>query len=135
MSNPYQSATEKMSVLGSTLVFKGELTADEDLMLKGTVEGSIEHTATLRIGAEGSVKGDIKAKVITVEGHVAGDLYATDSITIKATATVEGDAYAPSVSLLEGAHFKGRIDMDTEARPARSSTPTQQSTQTAVGAN
>ena len=37
--DPYDSATEKVSVLGPTLVFKGELTADEDLMLKGRVEG------------------------------------------------------------------------------------------------
>ena len=31
MSNPYNSATERASILGPTLYFKGDLTAEEDL--------------------------------------------------------------------------------------------------------
>lgn len=112
MSNPYDGSTDKISVLGPTLVFKGELSAEEDLMLKGRVEGSIRHTASLRIGEEGSVKGDIRAKFITVEGRVEGDLHANASVTVKASADVKGNIYSPSVSLIEGARFKGSIDMD-----------------------
>jgi cytoskeletal protein CcmA (bactofilin family) len=110
--DPYDSATEKVSVLGPTLVFKGELTADEDLMLKGRVEGSITHTASLRIGQEGSVKGNIKAKHITVDGTVEGDLRGDGSVTIRETAKVTGNVYAPRVSLVEGARFRGTVDMD-----------------------
>ena len=112
MSNPYDNATDKVSVLGPTLVFKGELSAEEDLMLRGRVEGSINHTASLRIGEEGSVKGNIKAKYITVEGRVEGDLHGSASVTVKASANVVGNIFAPSVSLIEGARFKGKIDMD-----------------------
>ena len=110
--DPYESAAEKVSVLGPTLVFKGELTADEDLMLKGRVEGSITHSASLRIGEEGSVKGNIKAKHITVEGTVEGDLHGGGSVTIRETAKVIGNVFAPRVSLVEGARFSGKIDMD-----------------------
>ena len=110
--DPYDSATEKVSVLGPTLVFKGELTADEDLMLKGRVEGSITHTASLRIGQEGSVKGNIKAKHVTVDGTVEGDIHGGGSVTIRETAKVTGNVFAPRVSLVEGSHFSGRIDMD-----------------------
>ena len=110
--DPYDSATEKVSVLGPTLVFKGELTADEDLMLKGRVEGSITHSASLRIGQEGSVKGNIKAKHITVDGTVEGDLHGGGSVTIRETAKVIGNVFAPRVSLVEGARFSGKIDMD-----------------------
>jgi cytoskeletal protein CcmA (bactofilin family) len=110
--DPYDSATEKVSVLGPTLVFKGELRADEDLMLKGRVEGSITHSASLRIGQEGSVKGNIEAKHITVDGTVEGDLHGGGSVTIRESAKVTGNVYAPRVSLVEGARFSGRIDMD-----------------------
>lgn len=112
MSNPYDNASDKVSVLGPTLKFKGELTADEDLMLKGHVEGSIRHTASLRIGEEGSVKGNTRAKYITVEGTVEGDLHAGESITIKESANVTGNVYSPTVSLIEGARLKGMVDMD-----------------------
>ena len=112
MSNPYDNVSEKVSVLGPTLVFKGELSAEEDLMLKGRVEGSITHTASLRIGEEGSVKGNIKAKYITVDGSVDGDMYGSGSVTVRETAKVTGNIYSPTVSLIEGAKFKGMIDME-----------------------
>ena len=112
MSNSYNNTSDKVSVLGPTLVFKGELIAEEDLMLKGRVEGSIRHTASLKISKEGSVKGNIKAKVITVEGKVEGDLFGTESVTVQASAQVTGNIYSRSVSLIEGARFKGSIDMD-----------------------
>lgn len=112
MSNPHNNASDKMSILGPTLVFKGELIAEEDLILKGRVEGSIRHTATLKIGKEGSVKGNVKAKHITVEGTVEGDLVATESITVQASARVTGNIYSRSVSLIEGSRFKGSIDME-----------------------
>jgi len=121
MSNSYDNSPDKMSVLGPTLVFKGELSADEDLMLKGRVEGSIRHTASLRIGKEGSVKGDIKAKYITVEGQVEGDMHASSSVNVKASAHVKGNIYSPTVGLIEGAHFRGSIDMDQVEQSA--STP------------
>lgn len=120
MSNPYDSAQEKVSVLGPTLVFKGELSAEEDLMLKGRVEGSIRHTASLRIGKEGSVKGDIRANHIAVEGRVEGDLFGKEAVTIRDSADVVGNVYSPTVSLIEGAHFKGSIDMDHSESAERS---------------
>ena len=111
MGNPYDNATEKLSVLGPTLVFKGELSADEDLMLKGRVEGSINHTATLRIGKEGSVVGNITAKFITVEGRVEGDLHGSGAVTVKESANIDGNIFSPTVSLLEGSNFNGSIEM------------------------
>ena len=110
--DPYGSSVEKISVLGPTLVFKGELSADEDLMLKGRVEGSIRHTSSLRIGQEGSVQGDIEAKNITVDGTVEGDLRGDGSVTVRESATVTGNIFAPRVTLAEGARFSGAIDMD-----------------------
>jgi len=123
MSNPYDNASDKMSVLGPTLVFRGELIAEEDLMLKGRVEGSIQHTASLKISKEGSVKGNVKAKYITVEGTVEGDLFATDSVTVQESARVTGNIFAPNVSLVEGSRFKGSIDMDYNGAAAEVPVP------------
>jgi cytoskeletal protein CcmA (bactofilin family) len=124
MSNPYSNASDKMSILGPTLVFKGELIAEEDLMLKGRVEGSIQHTASLKISKEGSVKGNVKAKQITVEGTVEGDLFGAEAVTVEASARVTGNIYSRSVSLIEGSRFKGSIDMEySEAAQGRPAVP------------
>ncbi len=101
----------RASVLGSTLRFKGELSAQEDLIVQGSVEGSITHTSSLTMGSEGSMKGDIRARVILVDGKVEGDMYATESVNIRATAKVKGNVFAPRVAISDGAFFQGRIDM------------------------
>jgi cytoskeletal protein CcmA (bactofilin family) len=131
MTNPHNSAPERASVLGPTLFFKGELCADEDLLIQGRVEGSITHSQRLTIGAQGTVKANIRAQLIIVEGTVEGDLQAEKAITVKDTARVIGNISAPTISIVEGACFTGNIDMDgnktalkqspqaERARPAR----------------
>jgi cytoskeletal protein CcmA (bactofilin family) len=104
-------AAPRASVLGPTLRFRGELSAQEDLIVQGSVEGSITHTQSLTIGTDGSMKGDIRARVIVVDGKVEGDLYATESVNIRATAKVKGNVFAPRVGISEGAFFQGQIDM------------------------
>ena len=112
MSNPYDSAKpRKASVLGPTLKFKGELTADEDLMIQGSIEGSIKHSSSLTIGESGRVKANVAAEYIAVEGNVEGDIHGTQSVTIRETANINGNISSPTVSLLEGATFNGKIDM------------------------
>jgi cytoskeletal protein CcmA (bactofilin family) len=101
----------RASVLGPTLRFRGELSAQEDLIIQGSVEGSITHTQSLTVGTDGSMKGDIRARVIVIDGKVEGDLYATESVSIRATAKVKGNVFAPRVGITEGAFFQGQIEM------------------------
>jgi cytoskeletal protein CcmA (bactofilin family) len=120
MSNPYNSANDRASVLGPTLYFKGDLSADEDLLIQGRVEGSVTHTQRLTVGPQGTVKANIKAQLIVVEGTVEGDLTAEKSIFVKETAKVCGNMVAPSVSILEGASFSGNIDMGAKTSSVQS---------------
>lgn len=104
-------SASRASVLGPTLRFKGELSAQEDLIVQGSVEGSITHTQSLTVGTDGTMKGDVRARVIVIDGKVEGDLYATESVNIRATAKVKGNIFAPRVGISEGAFFQGQIEM------------------------
>jgi cytoskeletal protein CcmA (bactofilin family) len=104
-------AAPRASVLGPTLRFRGELSAQEDLIVQGSVHGSITHTQSLTIGTDGSMKGDIRARVIVIDGKVEGDLFATESVNIRATAKVKGNVFAPRVAIQDGAFFQGQVDM------------------------
>ncbi|MEA3151161.1 MAG: hypothetical protein QOD56_2100 [Gammaproteobacteria bacterium] len=112
MSNPNNGGSDRASILGPTLYFKGDLSAEEDLLIQGRVEGSITHTQRLTVGAQGTVKANIRAQLIVIEGTVDGDLHAEKAIFVKETAKVIGNMFAPVVSILEGASFSGNIDMD-----------------------
>jgi cytoskeletal protein CcmA (bactofilin family) len=124
MSNPNDSAAGRASVLGPTLFFKGDLSADEDLLIQGRVEGSVTHTQRLTVGAQGTVKANIRAQMIVVEGTVDGDLHAEKSVLVKDTAKVRGNILAPRVSITDGANFTGSVDMDAkqavQTRPVKS---------------
>ena len=116
-------ANRNVAVLGPTLRFKGELSADEDFILQGRIEGSINHTQSVTIGTEGVCQGNIHARVIVIDGSVEGDLHGSESVVVSATGRVNGNIFAPRVGLVDGALFNGRIDMGarqaSNARPAK----------------
>jgi cytoskeletal protein CcmA (bactofilin family) len=102
-----------LSVIGPTLVFRGMLAAEEDLLVQGRLEGSIKHSGSnLTIGANGEVKADIFARKVIIQGGVYGVVRASDAIIVEASARVHGNLFAPRISLKEGCRFKGSIDMD-----------------------
>ena len=123
MSNPYDSVNRKNSVLGPTLKFKGDLSADEDLLIQGQIEGTIRHTSNLTIGAEGCVDANVDAVFVNVEGKVRGDVRGSSSIIIKESANIEGNIISPTVSLYEGATFNGSITMKDPAEVAAKPRP------------
>src|SRR5215475_834626 len=120
---PPSEEQASIPVLGKTLLFRGELTAEEDVILQGRVEGSIRHARNLVIGTDGSVLGDVYAAHLTVEGLVEGDLHCTEAVIVRATAQVRGNIFAPRVGIMEGATFNGRVEMDPGAAAQGSSRP------------
>ena len=117
-AQPAATASRNVAVLGPTLRFKGELSADEDLILQGRIEGSINHTQSVTIGNEGVVQGNIHARVIVIDGSVEGDLHGSESVVVNATGRVMGNIFAPRVGLIDGALFNGRIDMGSRQSAA-----------------
>jgi cytoskeletal protein CcmA (bactofilin family) len=111
MSNPYDSAKERTSILGPSIQFKGELSAEEDLIIQGRIEGSISHKQRLTIGREGVVHANVEAQTVIIEGVVEGDVHADKSVSVKETARMSGNIASPSVTILQGANFNGNVDM------------------------
>ena len=103
--------------LGSTVVIKGQLTAHEDVVIAGRLEGSINVTGHLVIVESGArVVGDITATGIVVTGAVEGSLIAEDRIQIQDGADLQGDASAPRVQVTDGAVVNGRIETNVANR-------------------
>ncbi|MBT8093091.1 MAG: polymer-forming cytoskeletal protein [Gammaproteobacteria bacterium] len=104
------------AVIGRSIQINGDLRGDEDLRIEGDVSGTVElKNNALTIGKEGKVKADVYARSIAVDGETKGDLYATERITVHVNARVQGNIISPKVSIEEGAHFKGSIEMDPAA--------------------
>lgn len=129
------------ATIGRSITIKGEVTGDEDLLIQGRVDGSVDleqHSVT--VGSEGDVKASIIGRVVMVEGRVEGNINADEQVVLRSSAWVQGDITAPRVVLEDGARFRGGIDMgDAAARdkgaggyarpqPRRASEPNKEAT-------
>jgi cytoskeletal protein CcmA (bactofilin family) len=112
------AASRVVTKLGKTLVFKGDLSVDEEVLLLGTVEGSFECNGPLTVGVGGTVVGDVRGQSLTIKGAVRGNIKGTESIVIVPGATVTGDVIAPRVTIVEGAQFNGSVKMMATADSA-----------------
>lgn len=100
-------------MIGSSIVIKGTVTGDEDLTIEGKIEGTIDlKSNVVSVGPSGRVKADINAKIVNIEGEVAGDITGNEKVVISKSGNVKGNIVAPRVTLEDGAIFKGSIDMD-----------------------
>ena len=100
--------------VGSSVFVKGELTGSEDVTVDGRVEGRIDlPDHALTIGPNGHIQADIVAKVLTVFGLVVGGIRARDKVDIRRGGSLEGDLACARLAIQDGAHFCGKVDMQT----------------------
>jgi cytoskeletal protein CcmA (bactofilin family) len=130
-----RTGSGQFAIIGRSIQINGDVKGDEDLVIEGDVSGTVElRNHSLTIGKEGTVKADIYARAITVEGTTDGDLFASERISIRASANVRGNLLAPRVSLEDGARFKGSVEMDQQAVDKAVGSPTAKSGRTETGA-
>ena len=104
--------SRNVSVIGPTLEFKGELSADEDLVIEGKIEGTIaHHQKNLTIGKQGRVTADIHATSVIVEGELNGDIHSDVLVSLAKDAKVNGNIYCARMVMQEGATFNGKVEM------------------------
>jgi cytoskeletal protein CcmA (bactofilin family) len=98
--------------IGKSVCVKGEITGDEDLTIEGKVEGKIElKNHNLVIGSSAQIRAEIAAKNIQIIGSVVGNVIGSERVEIREVGSLEGDIIAPRVNIMDGAHFKGAVDM------------------------
>jgi cytoskeletal protein CcmA (bactofilin family) len=104
------------TLIGPSMVIKGELSCSEDLYIDGQVEGAIDPKGNrLTVGPNGRVKANVNASAVVVQGKLEGSIQASDRVDLKQSAIVTGDIAAQRISIDEGAYFKGRVNIQREA--------------------
>ena len=100
-------------MIGKTIKVKGTISGNENLIIEGNVDGSVDLPQhDLTIGEAGQVVANLTAKNVKIDGQVTGDIAGTEKVIISQSGRVEGNIVAPRVTLEDGAKFKGSIDMD-----------------------
>lgn len=107
------SSQNNTMAIGASIHIKGDVTGDEDLIIQGHVDGTINLKGhNVIISKSAKVNANIEAKEIIVEGELAGDMNGAEKVIIRETGNVYGNIISPRVTLEDGAMFKGSIEME-----------------------
>ena len=118
------------SVLGSGIIWQGDLDGSGGVRIEGAFEGKIALRGMLVVGETGRVTCEnIRANTVIVAGAVRGNITA-QKLEIRATGRVWGDVVTTAFVTEEGSFLRGQIRMedsvDLELGPAPESTPAEE---------
>ena len=103
------------TVIGKHISIKGGITGKEDLIINGSVKGSIELDGChLTVGPAGKVEGEISAQNVTISGRLSGNIKALDKVEITKEADFDGEIKAKRISVEDGAYLKAVIELEKE---------------------
>ena len=106
---------DKKTVIGEHIHIEGNIRGEEHLLLEGSMKGNIEMgNHNFVVGSRGRFEGEILAKNIGISGKIKGSVKVKGKVEIKKEADMLGDIKAKSISVEEGAFFKGSIELDRE---------------------
>jgi len=100
------------SVVGAGLIVEGEFTTDEDVIVEGTLRGTLTSAESVSIGGDGVVEADLRAQSVVVAGQLTGNVSASSRVDIQAGGRLIGDVKAGRFTIADGASFRGNVDMD-----------------------
>ena len=117
---------EGSTVIGKSVIIRGELSGNEDLFIDGDVEGTVTlQESSLTIGPNARVRADVTVRDVTVFGHLTGNVKATGRVDLRQSALVKGDILAGRLSIEESAVLTGRVELraNTETPKTEASKP------------
>lgn len=93
------------SILSLKMEIVGSITTTDELHIYGTVEGNVR-AAALTVCEGGSVKGDVAAETVIVQGVVEGRIFGK-RVELRSTADVRGDITHNGLGIDTAAAFEG----------------------------
>lgn len=109
--------------IGKSVQIYGEVKGSEDLIVDGTIEGTITLSESrLTIGPNANVQANVSARDVVLLGALTGDVLAGGRVELRAGSNLKGDIRAARLSIEENAVFSGKVDLTTPERASASPT-------------
>ncbi|WP_420571303.1 bactofilin family protein [Kordia sp.] len=107
--------------IGKSTNIKGDVVSKADFRIDGKLEGSVETSGKIVIGASGVITGKVICANADIEGRFEGELLVSNLLTLKSTATIEGEVTVSKLSIEPGATFNATCVMKTGVKELKSS--------------
>jgi cytoskeletal protein CcmA (bactofilin family) len=115
---PVQQGGASIIAAGTSL--KGDINSGGDIRIDGTLQGNINCTAKVVIGANGVVDGDITGQQADIMGKINGTIKVKELLQLKGGSNVNGNIHAGKLQIETSANFNGQCHMTTSITPKAS---------------
>jgi cytoskeletal protein CcmA (bactofilin family) len=113
-----REAAETTISAGTTV--GGPVRTSDSIRVDGRIEGAVHAEATVIVGPDGVISGDVTAANVHVAGAVHGRVRATYRLEIADGGELHGDVDVARLAIQDGALFRGQVlmrDSDEEPEP------------------
>jgi cytoskeletal protein CcmA (bactofilin family) len=105
-------------IIGAGTRFEGLLSFWGTARVEGVLRGEVVAQGTLEVGPQAAVDARVEADRVVIEGTVDGEIAARERVEVLPGARVRATIRTPSLVVLDGAQFEGRLDMVRKAPEA-----------------
>ena len=110
---------ENSAYVGACVIFKGDIVAQDTVIVEGTVEGHVA-AGSVRVGTNGAIKGSLSAADAEIKGLLAEKAEIKGFLHLRSTGRIEGKVRCGDLEVERGAVIAGAFTVG--AFPADSST-------------
>ena len=104
------------TVIGENIVVEGHFRGRQDLVVEGAVRGIVDiRPHDLEVGPRGWVEAEIRAQNVRIHGRLRGSVDALEKVIIARQADFFGNIKTRSISVEDGARFKGVIELERKS--------------------
>lgn len=110
-----EMSSEQNKIAQGTCI-KGDIEAKGGFRIDGQIEGTVRTPAKVVIGKEGQVKGRLECENADIEGQFSGDLVVTGTLSLRASAVIDGEVIAAKLAVEPGASFNATCSMKSAVK-------------------
>lgn len=114
---PAIMSTSSVNTLVQGTKVEGNIIAENDIRIDGTLDGNLICHAKVIIGTTGQINGDVQCANAIIEGTFKGNLIVKEMLSVKETAVVNGDVKTDKLMVHSGAVFNVLCTMGTAEAP------------------
>lgn len=106
-----QSDDNVDTIVGPSVNVEGDFASEGNIVVKGTVTGSVHTSKNLLVEPGAKIIANVKAGSATIAGEVRGNMKIKEYVELTSTARIVGDIDASSIAIEAGALLHGKLTM------------------------
>ena len=127
-TRPQQGLLSQQNTIAQGTIFEGDLKSEGDFRIEGVIQGALTTKGKVVIGNTGKIDGSLSCKNADIEGGFKGKLTVQETLSLRATARVQGEVETGKLAVEPGASFNAHCQMKDSVKELNAeSKPTLQS--------